>query len=112
MKVCQKNVPQPFFMEVSMVYENQFDDWIYEKLYGALIKAISKSSEVHEVLDELEKLQLKNKPAAINLILCLDELSEMIHSSNTPKEEQKSSSEEKKEGFDETRWMKQARIKF
>ena len=91
---------------------NQFDDWVYEKLYQALMKAISHSPEVRKVLEELDKFQLTQKMAAINLILCLDELSEMVRSSENSDLNQKSDSDTKAEDFDEVRWMKQARIKF
>ena len=65
--------------------KNQFDDWVYEKLYDALMKAISHSPDVRKVLEELEHHQLTRKMAAINLILCLDELSNMMRSSEKPK---------------------------
>ena len=92
--------------------KNQFDDWAYEKLYDAIMKAISKSTEVRKVLEELENCQLTHKTAAINLILCLDELLEMARYSDLSKPKQYTDSGGKSEDFDDVRWMKQAQIKF
>ena len=65
-------------MEKKMNSKHQFEDWIYEKLYEAIMQAIAQSKEVEDVLKSLESRGLTQKMAAFNLILCLEISSVMI----------------------------------
>jgi len=56
-------------------YANQ--DWVYEKIYSTLFQAISSSDEVKTVLGELQEKNLIQDLDVINLILSLDELSQL-----------------------------------
>ena len=93
--------------------KHQFEDWVYEKLYESIMKAISRSPEVRDVMKNLESRGLTRKMAAVNLILCMNELAELTRG---PLEETGSAKNpdvwDSAENFDEARWMKQARIKL
>ena len=52
-------------------------DWVYEKIYSTLFQAISSSNEVKTVLGELQEKNLIQNLDVINLILSLDELSQL-----------------------------------
>ena len=52
-------------------------DWVYEKIYSTLFQAISSSDEVKTVLGELQEKNLIQNLDVINLILSLDELSQL-----------------------------------
>jgi|TARA_B110000438_G_C15670356_1_gene587916 hypothetical protein len=52
-------------------------DWVYEKIYATLFEAISNSDEVKKVLGELQEKNLIQNIDVINLILSLDELSQL-----------------------------------
>ena len=93
--------------------KHQLEDWIYEKFYKAVIKAITRSPEVRSIMEKIESRGLTRKMAAINLILCMDELAKLT---SVPQEETSFSKNQdvldNSEYFDEARWMKQARIKL
>ena len=100
-------------MEKKMNSKHEFEDWIYEKLYEAIMQAIAQSKEVEDVLKSLESRGLTQKMAAFNLILCLEELTKLTK--DFPKK--KHSSEDLNsfnisDNFDEARWLKQAKIIF
>jgi hypothetical protein len=61
-------------------------DWVYEKIYSTLFQAISSSDEVKTVLGELQKKNLIQNLDVINLILSLDELSQLTGDLAAPQE--------------------------
>lgn len=61
-------------------------DWVYEKIYSTLFQAISSSDEVKTVLAELQKKNLIQNLDVINLILSLDELSQLTGDISAPQE--------------------------
>ena len=65
-------------------YANQ--DWVYEKIYSTLFQAISSSDEVKTVLGELQEKNLIQNLDVINLILSLDELSQLTNDLATSQE--------------------------
>ena len=100
-------------MEKKMNSKHQFEDWIYEKLYEAIMQAIAQSNEVQVVLKDLESRGLTKKMAAINLILCLEELTKLTKDSHKKKHSTKNlNSFDVSDDFDEDRWLKQAKIIF
>ena len=93
--------------------KHQFEDWVYKKLYDAIMQAIAHSPEVRDVLKNLESRGLTRKMAAINLILCIDELAELTFSNLKKSDSTKNPDVwNASEDFDEARWLKQARIKL
>ena len=95
-----------------MNLKHQSEDWVYEKLYKSIMKAISHSPEVQEIIEKLESHGLTKKMAAVNVIFSMDELAELAR--NPSKKESQTKNHEASdysEDFDETRWMKQAKIK-
>ena len=61
-------------------------DWVYEKIYSTLFQAISSSDEVKTVLGELQEKNLIQNLDVINLILSLDEISQMTEDLSVPQE--------------------------
>lgn len=61
-------------------------DWVYEKIYSTLFQAISSSNEVKTVLVELQEKNLIQNLDVINLILSLDELSQLTGDLSAHKE--------------------------
>lgn len=58
--------------------------WVYEKLYEAIMNAIVSSDEVKQVLKDFQSKDLISDMAVLNLILSLEELSDLIASDSTP----------------------------
>ena len=69
-----------------MEASNTNQDWVYEKIYSTLFQAISSSNEVKTVLGELQEKNLIQNLDVINLILSLDELSQLTGDLSTPQE--------------------------
>jgi hypothetical protein len=61
-------------------------DWVYEKIYSTLFQAISSSDEVKTVLGELQEKNLIQNLDVINLILSLDEISQISEDISAPQE--------------------------
>ena len=59
------------------------NDKDYEQLNDAILKAILSSGEVKNILVDFKKKDLINNMAVLNLILSLEELSELIFSKST-----------------------------
>jgi len=63
-----------------------FQDKEFEQLNEAILKAIVSSREVEEVLQDFKSKDLINEMAVVNLILSLDELSDLIFSKPSAKD--------------------------
>jgi hypothetical protein len=61
-------------------------DWVYEKIYSTLFQAISSSDEVKTVIGELQEKNLIQNLDVINLILSLDEISQITEDLTAPQE--------------------------
>tara|TARA_B100000686_G_C16791580_1_gene979094 strand:- start:2392 stop:2679 length:288 start_codon:yes stop_codon:yes gene_type:complete len=95
-----------------MNQEYQLEDWIYENFYKAVIRAITRSPEVRGIMEKIESRGLTRNMAAINLIICMDELAKLTHETQTEINSSKNQDTLDTSYFDEARWMKQARIKL
>jgi len=94
---------------------DESSDWIYEKLHAAIMKAITSSGEVQEILRGLQSGGRIDGMAVMNIILSLEELSESIHSASVngeSKTSRPSTPKPHEENFDENLWLKKAGIKL
>ena len=55
----------------------------YEKLNTAILKALSSSDEVREILCDFQEKNLIDEIAAVNLVLSLEELESLIPEQNS-----------------------------
>ena len=101
-----------------MYLHEESDNYVYEKLYGAVMKSITSSQEVKKILQDLQAKGGMDKMAVMNVILSLEELSALMQP-NSNLEKQKApdlTSEELKLSykgdFDETQWLKKVGIRF
>ncbi len=54
----------------------------YEKLNAAILKALSSSDEVKQILTDFQEKNLIDEIAAVNLVLSLEELESLIPEQN------------------------------
>lgn len=98
--------------------QDEADNCYYEKLYEAIMRAITSSDEVKEILQDLQAADKIDSMAVMNVILSLEELSEIIQSGATPKGRKSAGfpSRELKEAlgenFDEVQWLKKVGIRL
>ena len=94
------------------------DNYVYEKLYEAIMKSITSSQEVKEILQNLKSEGRIDSMAVMNMILSLEELSGLIHSGSLPNDRESEGSSSKKleesreEKFDDAQWLKKVGIRF
>ena len=96
----------------------ELDNYVYEKLYDAIIKSITSSQKVKEILKDIQAEGKIHSMAVMNVILSLEELSDLIQPSSTLNDyeskdyKSKELKESCKEDFDEVQWSKRLESSF
>ncbi|MEC7641303.1 MAG: hypothetical protein VYC17_04020 [Nitrospinota bacterium] len=94
------------------------DNYVYEKLYEAIMGSITSSSEVKKILQNLQIEGRIDSMAVMNIILSLEELSGLIQSRFTHENGESAQPTRKDQGesiadnFDEAKWLKKVGIRF
>ena len=60
------------------LFESQ--DWLYKRLYDAVMEAVVSSESVKQILLDLQSKNMIDSMAVVNLILSLEELADLAYS--------------------------------